>query len=134
MVWRLLAYLNPEDFEDPLTPAHLVTGRRILTLPSQEEVNEEDEYDASIVEKRAHYLRRLLGHFWHRWSNEFLLSLREHYHSKVTNKKDRVIASGDVVIVKDENSCNGEWKVAVVEELLPSKDNQIRGAKIRVVN
>ena len=113
---RPLAYLNPEDFVEPLTPAHLLIGRLILTLPSQEEFNEEDEYDASIVEKRARYLRTLLGHFWRRCSNEYLLSLREHHHSRVTNEKGRDIESRDIVIVKDENSCRGEWKVAVVEE------------------
>ena len=79
---RPLAYLNPEDFEEPLTPAHLVIGRRILTLNI-----EEDEYDANIVEKRARYLRTLLGHFWRRWSNEYLLSLREHHHSRVKKGK-----------------------------------------------
>ena len=131
---RPLAYLNPEDFEEPLTPAHLVIGRRILTLPSQDEFNEVDEYDASTVEKRARYLRTLLGLFWRRWSNEYLLSLREHHHSRVTNEKGRDIESGDIVIVKDGNSCRGEWKVAIVEELIPSKDNEFRGAEIRVVN
>ena len=131
---RPLAYLNPEDFEEPLTPAHLVIGRRILTLPSQDEFDEEDEYDASVVEKRARYLRTLLGHFWRRWSNEYLLSLREHHHSRENNEKGRNIESGDIVIVKDGNCCRGEWKVAVVEELIPSKDKEIRGAKIRVVN
>eukprot|EP00795_Rhopilema_esculentum_P002225 gene2225-17829_t len=41
---RHLADLNPGDFEEPLTPAQLVIGRRILTLPSQEEFDEDDEY------------------------------------------------------------------------------------------
>lgn len=129
---RPLAYLNPEDFEEPLTPAHLVIGRRILTLPSQDEFDEEDEYDASVVEKRARYLRTLLGHFWRRWSNEYLLSLREHHHSREVNEKGRNIESGDIVIVKDPNCCRGEWKVAVVEELIPSKVKTRKSGVLRL--
>ena len=52
----------------------------------------------------------------------------------MTNEKGRDIEYGDIVIVKDGSSCRGEWKVALVEELIPSRDHQIRGAKIRVVN
>eukprot|EP00795_Rhopilema_esculentum_P006686 gene6686-12241_t len=91
---------------------------------------EEDIIQAEdTVEKRARYLRTLLGHFWRRWNHEYLQSLREH-HSRETNEKERNIVSGYIVIVKDENLHRGEWKIAVVEELIPSEDREIRGAKV----
>ena len=30
---RPLSYISTEDIEEPLTPSHLMTGRRLLSLP-----------------------------------------------------------------------------------------------------
>ena len=30
---RPLTYLSPDDFDQPLTPAHLLCGQRLLSLP-----------------------------------------------------------------------------------------------------
>ena len=30
---RPLSYVSSEDLEEPLTPSHLLTGRRLLSLP-----------------------------------------------------------------------------------------------------
>ena len=38
---RPLMYICTEEFEEPITPAHLVIGRRILNLPIHD-VDEED--------------------------------------------------------------------------------------------
>ena len=76
---RPLTYICSDEFEEPITPAHLVIGRRILNMPLHIPDDEEDAYDATTVEKRARYLRMLLGNIWTRWSNEYLLSLRERF-------------------------------------------------------
>ena len=76
---RPLTYICSDEFEGPITPVHLVIGRRILNMPLHIPDDEEDAYDATTVEKRARYLRILLGHILTRWSNEYLLSLRERF-------------------------------------------------------
>ena len=62
--------------EKPLTPSHLIIGRRLATLPNPSELKD-DEETAFKVEWRARYLHRLLEHFWKRWFNEYLVRLRE---------------------------------------------------------
>ena len=133
---RPLAYICSDDFEEPITPSHLVIGRRILSLPYPDELDDpfDNDYDATELEKRARYLHTLLGHFWKRWTKEYLLNLREYHHSREVNREQGHIQVGDVVIVKEDNVPRGRWKVAVVEHLIVNKDEEIRGAIVRLVN
>eukprot|EP00794_Sanderia_malayensis_P016509 gene16509-18160_t len=114
---RPLGFIYSDDLEEPITPSHLVIGRRILSLPYPDGLDDEDDdYDATVLEKRARYLRTLLGHFWKRWTNEYLINLREQHSSKEVNEMQQSAKRGDVVIVKDVNLPRGRWKVAVVED------------------
>ena len=45
---RPLTYLYSDDLEEPLTPSHLILGRRILKLPKFEEDEEDDNPDKSV--------------------------------------------------------------------------------------
>ena len=97
-------------------------------------LKKEDEYDATTIEKRARHLRTLLGHFWARWKNEYLLSLREFHRLKSTNQKEAEVQEGAVVLVRESGASRNPWKLAVVEQLITSGDNEVRGATVRVVN
>ena len=72
---RPLTYMYSEDMETPLTPSHLVMGKRSLTLPDTtiKESNEVDLRSDSM--RRAKYLQTLSMHFWNRFRREYLLSL-----------------------------------------------------------
>ena len=41
---------------------------------------------------------------------------------------------GEVVLLKDDKSARSLWKLAKIVELIPSQDNEMRAAKVRVVN
>ena len=73
-----LSYISSDDTEEPLTPSHLLVGRRILSLPDNLSYSELDDYyevtDVSI-QRRAKHLNSVLNHFWKRWSKEYLLEL-----------------------------------------------------------
>ena len=58
-----LMYVSSEDIEEPLTPSHLMTGRRLLSIP----VDEEETSEVSLLTRRQRYLLLLLSHFWNRW-------------------------------------------------------------------
>lgn len=45
-----------------------------------------------------------------------------------------MIKVGEVVLLKDDKSARSLWKLAKIEQLIPSWDNEIRAAKVRVVN
>ena len=72
---------------DPLTPAHLLYGRRITSLPCEfvedYEVDDPTFGDESSVRRLAKRQVLTLQHFKSRWRHEYLTSLRE-YHKQTT--------------------------------------------------
>ena len=38
---------------------------------------------------------------------------------------------GDIVVVHEDNTRRGLWKIAVIEELIVGKDGVVRGARVR---
>ena len=70
---RPLAYIYPDDLEKPLTPSHLVVGRRLLSLPDhltylEPKEDEDFELTKESLQRRAKHLNSVLNHFWRRWS------------------------------------------------------------------
>ena len=98
---------NPTDPE-PLTPAHLLHGRKVTTLPYQASPPDADvvanaiESDYSTLIKRAHQQKKMIDHFRDRWKLEYLTALRE-YHS-TTGQNTQTIKQGDVVQIHDERT------------------------------
>ena len=90
---RSLSYISSDDFEEPLTPSHFLTGRRILSFPDrlchQHDTDDED-YGATHerLTRRLNHLNTVLNQFWKKWRQEYLLELREahRYGKKGTNE------------------------------------------------
>ena len=120
--------------EEPLTPAHLLYGRRIIALPhisvEQDEILDPDYNQGgnAEIQKKSKCIALLLQHFWTRWRQEYLTSLREFH--KTTGNNNVAVKVGDVVLVHDEGS-RINWKIAVIEELLPGRDGHVRAVNIR---
>lgn len=85
---RPLTYVSPDDLQEPLMPAHFLTGKRILSLPDgiccgddpdDEDVNLTHDY----LTRRMKYLNVVLNHFWKRWQMEYLLELRESHRQQL---------------------------------------------------
>lgn len=66
------------------------------------------------LNKRHLYLKRLLEHFWVRWSSEYLTELRERNRYTNNNYNKSAIQIGDVVLVKEDKRPRGQWKIGVV--------------------
>ena len=81
---RPLSYVSTEDLEEPLTPSHLLCGRRLLSLPD-DNTSDSPDFDPEITQgelnKRMHHLSNVMNHFWRRWRNEYLLELRNSHRS-----------------------------------------------------
>ena len=111
-----------------MTAAHLIHGRRITTL---HELQDEEEEEVGIT-RRYRCLCKRLQHFWRRWQREYLTGLRESHNCKATGI-ERVPKVGDVVTVFEDGVKRNNWKMAVLESLILGKDEQVRGANVRVI-
>ena len=139
---RPLSYVSGEDIDEPITPSHLIVGRRLLSLPDHLDhmcVLEDGDYtlDEHHVTRRIKHINNVLNHFWKRWRTEYLSNLRE-VHALSARKGQRVknsrISVGDIVIIKDEQLPRGQWKLGVVQTLLTGQDGQTRAATVKLAS
>ena len=133
---RPLTYVSSDvKDEQPLTPSNLLYGRRIASLPN-ESLEEDKLIDPSFngnveIQRNAKRLTLLLQHFYRRWRQEYLTSLREFH--KNTGTDIETIKILDIVQVHADNS-RLTWKLAVVESLIRGRDGYVRSANIRTTS
>ena len=132
---RPLTYISADDLEEPLTPSHLLMGRRLMNFPDHLAINTDHDTefgeDDCQLNSRLKYLNRLLDAFWRRWRREYLLELREaHRHHR--SKGETELSEGDIVLVYTENQPRSNWKLGRIEHMIVGADNQKRAATVRI--
>ena len=125
---RLITYVYDDVHIQPLTPSHLLHGRRLIHIGESLDFSDMDKEEGKYS-KRFWYLMQKLNHFISRWRKEYLLDLREHEKNK--GNKEAAVKKGDIVLIYEDNVKRTEWKMGRVEELLPGKDGITRGVKVR---
>ena len=129
---RPLTYLY-EDNDQPLTPSHLVLGRRLLTPEKIVHSDLSEEVDSSQkTSRRQKYLRTVLVHFWKRWQREYLTQLREYHRPR--ERKGQTVKKGDVVVIQEDNVKRLNWNIGRVKELLKGRDGNTRAVVLRTVS
>ena len=136
---RPLTYVSPDDLQEPLTPAHFLTGKRILNLPDSICCGEDpDDEDVNLTHdhltRRMKYLNVVLNHFWKRWQLEYLLDLRESHRRQYAacNCDDvTTINTGDVVLLQEEKP-RAFSRLARVKQLIKGRDGRVRAAILAV--
>ena len=126
-----------DDLDEPVTPSHLLIGRRVLSLLDdlgyRGEITDVDfEVTPVSLSRRVKYLNGVLNQFWRRWRNEYLLELRDAHRNRQGVSTQDPIIIGDLVLVHDEGQPRGFWRLAKVEDTIVGRDGQIRRAKLRV--
>ena len=125
-------YDDSEGVSYALTPAHLIYGRRITTVPS--DTHFEIVSTNQSLTRRARHHRRLLEMFTKLWRRDYLLSLRERVTKKDKLSSNSQIKCGDIVLLLNEKTRRAFWRLARVVEILAGNDGIVRVAKIRVLN
>ena len=120
---------------EPLTPAHLLHGRRITYLPHKmvdtDEIIDPSCGDTASIRRRVKILALILQDIRKRWRHDYLTSLREFHRTSGTT--NQVIQKGDVVINHDDTP-RTMWKIAVVKDLVTGGDGLVRAATLRTAN
>ena len=131
---RPLTYLYSDDVEEPLTPSHLVIGRRLLSLPvGPLQIDDWDFGDHLTATKHSRYLADRIQHFRRRWQREYLVELREFHRPKGKNVTLPPVRINVVVILHDQGtSQRAFWKLARITDLIRGKDGKVRGAQVLV--
>ena len=129
---RPLTYVSSDANDlEPITPSHLLHGRRIVTLPhstTEDEVRDPNFGDTAGVRSRARKQAQIISHFQSRWKSEYLTALRETY--KACGNNNQHVKAGDVVLIHDD-SPRVNWRMAVIESLNKGRDGVVRSANIR---
>jgi hypothetical protein len=123
---RPLCYMGDEvDYFSPLTPSHFLIGR---CAGFQTKVLEDPENISSeVLSNREHVRIQRLEQFWSVWRNEYIRNLP----SCIPNQKSKGgLKVGSVVIVRDDNIPRLHWKIGVVTELIPGRDEIVRTVKL----
>ena len=132
---RPLTYTSADDTEEPLTPTHLLVGRRLLNLPDYLQCSSEEDandIEPSVLDRRTRHLNLTLNRFWGRWRKEYLLELREAHCYHHGNANPSKVSVDDVVLIHSSEQPRTFWRLGRVKELLVGKDGEVRGAVLRV--
>ena len=122
---RPLTYVTSEDLEEPLTPSHLLIGRRILSLPDDlnyiDDGDEDFVVDSENLQRRTRHLNNVINHFWKRWTKEYLLELRNTHRYPSANQSFPLPREGDIVVIHDSDTPRGFWKIARITKLYSNR-------------
>lgn len=114
---------HPTDPTDGayLCPNDLLLGRSSNTVP-------QGPFQAGKNTKLFFFLQQIVDNFWQKWTRDFFPSLvvEPKWHFSRRN-----VSTNDVVLIKDNDSIRGEWKLGRVTKILDSKDGRVR--KVQVV-
>ena len=110
-----------EDILMPLTANHLLLGRSTLQVP-------EMEYDeGNRFCQRLAYVQRVHQTWWGRWVRDVLPTLVP---CKRWKNKSRNLNKGDVVMLTYQGNFADDYRLAVVMDTFPDKDNLVRTVEI----
>lgn len=132
---RPLTYVSSDATDvEPLTPAHLLYGRRMTSLPHSDIDDLEDpDYVVSDTQmrKRLSNHARLLQHFQTRWKREYLTSLREFHKASGMNVQN--VKVEDMVLIHNDGP-RLHWRLGVIDSLIQGNDGLVRAVNVRTNN
>lgn len=131
---RPLTYVGADLNEQILTPNKFLFAE-FPGLPSHAEILAGSVTNENVQQgwKKA---QRILDQFWSLFSNIYLQSLRDRRNTLKQHRPDINLLpkTGTIVMLADEPTKRGQWKLARIEKLLESADGAIRSVQLTLPN
>lgn len=109
----------------PITPLHLLGGRCTMNIPTM-------NLDCRpSLTKRIRFIEETTKEFWKKWFVQVFHNLVPSYKWR---QKYRNVQVGDVVLMKEANLLQCEYKLARVKEVIPGADGHVRRVKLEYRN
>ncbi|XP_030750174.1 uncharacterized protein LOC115877962 [Sitophilus oryzae] len=125
---RPICPISPSpDQLNPLTPAHFLVGRSLVSLPEKSYIETSENRLT-----RFQRLQYIVQHFWKRWHQEYLHELQSR--SKWKHGDPCPIKVGSMVLVSEANSPPLQWPMGCVQELHPGVDGVVRVVSVKFKN
>jgi hypothetical protein len=105
-----------------LTPNHFLHGSLGGAVATEKETS---------LTRKWNEIQALLSVFWESYLKDYIPELKRMRKWKIIKPNVEV---GELVLELDPNTPKGMWKLAVVEEVFPSKDGLVRKVKIRTAS
>ena len=128
---RPMTYIYTEnDLIEPVTANKLLFRRNLLYTNIEHFDAKTDETSST---KWCQRINILLKHFWNSWRQEYITELREF--NEIKNCHGILVKPNvnDVVLIEDRNFKKMDWRIGKIDELLYSKDGEVRSAEIIVI-
>ena len=129
---RPLSYIDDSrDILEPLTPSHLLYGRRINTFPHviTSDPSDPSYEDHNTLNERLNHLKKIIEHFKRVWKRDYLIALRERNYGSQKASNLTSLKINDVVLVQSD-SCRGDWPLGRILDVHPDKDGIVRSADV----
>lgn len=114
---------DPND-PNPLTPAHLLIGESLTTVPDYN-YNHLRENQLSRFQRH----QQLLQHFCSRWNKEYVTHLQQRVKWKQNHQQ--LLQIGVLVLVKEDATPPLKWQMGRIMELHAGTDNIIRAVTLK---
>ena len=122
-LWPVSA--SPDDLV-PLTPSTLLDLKSGHSDVSLETYTERDLL--AYGRNRWRRIQFIVDEFWREWRTYYLHELQARSKWKLRKPSLQI---GDIVIVKNKNESRNTWPLAIVDELIKSKDGLVRSVLLR---
>ncbi|UYV67640.1 hypothetical protein LAZ67_5001433 [Cordylochernes scorpioides] len=111
---------DPNDLA-VLTPAHFLLTSSSCCVP------EEDLLSVQLL-PRWKMVQRMVQHLWRQWSTDYIHNLQQRHKWRTPRPN---VATGSLVLVREEHVPPAKWIMGRVVEIHPGKDGLVRVVSIR---
>ena len=131
---RPLTYIADDvDSPTPLTPSHLLYGRRLEMFPALTDstADDPDYMDHNALFDQYCQVNKIIKKWEEVWGKEYIASLREKFYGAQPPGQKTAPAIGEIVLVVNEGP-RSNWPLGHIVELLPDNAGTVRLVSVMV--